>query len=131
MPNKIYANEWLNLSEKNLETARLLLRENHFTDIIAIEIHQTIEKAFKAVLAFHGLKIQRTHSLPFLYNLINPFLLLPDVTLEELVVISDYYETEKYPGPNYFVPNRSEIENQFLTTEKIYKTIKLHINKID
>ena len=94
MPNKIYANEWLNLSEKNLETARLLLRENHFTDIIAIEIHQTIEKAFKAVLAFHGLKIQRTHSLPLLYNLINPFLLLPDVTLEELVVISDYYETE-------------------------------------
>jgi hypothetical protein len=32
MPNKIYSLEWLNLANRNLETARLLLRENHFTN---------------------------------------------------------------------------------------------------
>jgi len=32
MPNKIYSLEWLNLANRNLETARVLLRENHYTD---------------------------------------------------------------------------------------------------
>ena len=49
MPNQTYALEWLNLAKRNLDTARLLIRENHYTDSIAIEIQQTIEKSFKAV----------------------------------------------------------------------------------
>ncbi|RCW30053.1 hypothetical protein DFO77_12465 [Marinilabilia salmonicolor] len=36
MSNKTYAGEWLTLAERNLKTARLLIRENHFTDIITI-----------------------------------------------------------------------------------------------
>jgi HEPN domain-containing protein len=40
MPNKTYANEWLNMAKKNLETAELLFREQHYTDIIALEIHK-------------------------------------------------------------------------------------------
>ncbi len=54
MPNKQYAKEWLEFSRKHLETAILLLRENHYTDIIAFEIHQTVEKALKAILAFNS-----------------------------------------------------------------------------
>lgn len=37
MPNQTYALEWLNLAKRNLDTARLLIRENHYTDSIAIE----------------------------------------------------------------------------------------------
>jgi HEPN domain-containing protein len=48
MPNYQYASEWLNFARKHLETAELLYRENHYPDIIAIELHQTIEKSFKA-----------------------------------------------------------------------------------
>ena len=43
MPSYQYASEWLNFARKHLETAKLLLRENHYTDIIAIELHQTLE----------------------------------------------------------------------------------------
>jgi len=32
MPNKTYALEWMGLALRNLETARLLIREEHFTD---------------------------------------------------------------------------------------------------
>jgi HEPN domain-containing protein len=63
MPNKTYAFEWIELANKNLETARLLLRENHFTDSIAIEIQQTLEKVFKSVMAYHNRSIPRTHNL--------------------------------------------------------------------
>jgi len=52
MPNKTYALEWLNLAYKNLETARLLVRENHFTDSIAIEVQQSIEKSFNKIARF-------------------------------------------------------------------------------
>jgi hypothetical protein len=38
MSNKLYANEWLALADKNLKTADLLFREDHFTDVIGIEI---------------------------------------------------------------------------------------------
>ena len=31
MPNQTYALEWLNLAKRNLDTARLLIRENHYT----------------------------------------------------------------------------------------------------
>lgn len=51
MSNNTYAREWLTLAERNLETARLLIRENHFTDIIAIELQQVLEKCFKSVFA--------------------------------------------------------------------------------
>ena len=40
MPNQTYALEWIDLARKNLETAKLLVRENHYTEIIAIEIQQ-------------------------------------------------------------------------------------------
>lgn len=51
MPNKSYALEWLNLSKRNLETAILLIDNNHYSDMIAIDLHQTIEKAFKVIYA--------------------------------------------------------------------------------
>ena len=37
---------------RDIETAILLDRENHYTDVIAIDIQQAIEKSLKAVYAF-------------------------------------------------------------------------------
>lgn len=68
MLNKIYAYEWLDLAAKNLETADLLFKENHYTDVIGIEIQQALEKVFKAVQAYQGISIDRTHDLVRLYN---------------------------------------------------------------
>jgi len=51
MPNKKLANEWLGFAGKSLETAKLLNEHNHYTDVIAVEIQQSVEKAFKAVYA--------------------------------------------------------------------------------
>ncbi|MGF7141284.1 HEPN domain-containing protein [Roseimarinus sediminis] len=43
MPNQTFSLEWLNFANRHLLTAKLLIRENHFTDSIAIEIQQSIE----------------------------------------------------------------------------------------
>ena len=84
MPNRTYALEWLFLANRNLETANLLFSENHYTDIIAIEIHHTVEKTIKAILAFNGLQIPRIHSLPELFELCNSYLNLNDISIENL-----------------------------------------------
>ena len=44
MHNRKLAEEWLAFAEKSLETAILLNRENHYTDVIAIDIQQKVLK---------------------------------------------------------------------------------------
>lgn len=127
MPNKTYALEWIELAKKNLETARILIRENHFTDSIAIEIQQTLEKAFKAVFAYYSKVIPRTHSLPILFNFVKEKIEIEKDIIDDLFVISDYYETDRYPGPRYFVPSREEVESYFYFVEKLLNEICLHL----
>jgi HEPN domain-containing protein len=124
MPNQTYALEWLNLSKRNLDTARLLLREHHYTDSIALEIQQTIEKSFKAVYAFYGINIPRTHSLTLLFNFVSEKIPLDITDIEVIIIISDYYETDRYPGPRYVIPSREEVEYFFLFAEQLFRKIE-------
>lgn len=57
MPNKKYAIEWLELSRHHLEAAEILIKANHFTDVIGQELQQSIEKTIKAVFAYEGRRI--------------------------------------------------------------------------
>ena len=129
MPNLTYAKEWLDRSKRNLETAVLLFNHNHYTDVIAIDIHQTLEKAFKTVYAYKGIVIPRTHNLLPLYEFVIKELGIPDVTFDEILIISDYYETDRYPGPKYFIPSNEEIALNIDLTIRIYNTIEVFINK--
>jgi len=127
MPNKTYALEWMNLAYKNMETARLLIRENHFTDSIAIELHQIIEKSFKAIYAYLGITIPRTHSLMLLFNFVEEHIQLKNINPDDLITISDYYETDRYPGPKYSIPSRNEVEEHFKIAEIIFYNINTYI----
>ena len=44
MQNKEYAKEWLRFAYRNLYTARRLYDVDHFTDIIVVDLQQSIEK---------------------------------------------------------------------------------------
>ena len=130
MPNKTYALEWLDLAKKNLETAKLLFREDHYTDIIAIEIHQTIEKVMKSIIAYNGAKIPKTHDLMNLYEKCESYTsVTKETTIDELIIINDYYETERYPGPRYFIPAKSEIEKNLSVADKLYNKAYKYINE--
>lgn len=123
MPNLTYALEWLGFAEKNLETARLLIRENHFTDSIVIEIQQTIEKTLKAVYAYTGTAIPKTHVLMVLFNFGKEKIALDEFNPDDIIAISDYYETDRYPGPKYALPERSEVEQYFVLAEKLFAEV--------
>lgn len=78
MPNQTYAIEWLEIAKRNLETAEFLLKHDHYADIIAIEIHQTIEKTLKSILAYNGIKVPKTHDLMQLFGFCNKYIEIPN-----------------------------------------------------
>jgi HEPN domain-containing protein len=129
MPNRKLALEWFSFAEKNLETALVLNRVNHYTDVIAIDIQQAVEKALKTVYAYNGDKIPRTHSLEILYNYAENRVNLDEVSKKDLLMISDYYQSERYPGPKYFMPDREEIEHSIQVAKHILARIQHFINQ--
>lgn len=129
MPNQRLAREWFSFAEKSLETALLLNRENHYTDVIAIDVQQAVEKALKAVYAYNGDKIPRTHSLEILHNYAENWVNLDDISKKDLLMISDYYQSERYPGPKYFMPERNEIDHVIDVAKNILGRIKQFINQ--
>ena len=128
MSNKTYAIEWLDISKRYLDTAVLLFRHNHYSDVIAIDIHQTLEKAFKAVYAYYGISIPRTHALLPLYEFAVTKIEINGVTIDDILIISDYYETDRYPGPKYFLPSNEETAKNLDLAKIIFNAIDKHIN---
>lgn len=128
MPNRKLANEWLAFATKSLETAILLNKESHYTDVIAIDIQQTMEKTFKAIYAFNGHKIPRTHSLEILYNYSCQNLEIKNLEIKDILVIDDYYQSERYPGPRYYMPERKEINKYLYLAQDILQQVQEFIN---
>jgi hypothetical protein len=48
---------------------------------------------------------------------------LEDFDFDSLVIISDYYEIDRYPGPKYEMPPRSELEKFLPMVEKWYHKV--------
>ena len=119
MPNRTYALEWIDLARKNLETAKLLFRENHYTEIIAIEIQQSIEKMLKAILAYHGIRIPKLHDIIELQKQCSEYINLTGFKIDDLIEINDYYESERYPGPKFDIPTMNEIKKNINVTENV------------
>jgi len=68
MPNRTLALEWLERAWHDLESARILFEVDHFTDVIGVDIQQSIEKTLKSLLAFQNKKIIKTHNLVILQD---------------------------------------------------------------
>jgi len=109
MPNQKLALEWFLFAHKNLETAQLLMRENHYTDVIAFDLQQAIEKALKAVYAYNNENVPRIHSLDVLFNYASAFIPFSNVDIKQLFTVSDYYISERYPGPKFSMPDIDEV----------------------
>ena len=50
MVNKKYGHEWIELAVKHLSTAQVLFDANHYTDIIGIELQQSIERYLTCII---------------------------------------------------------------------------------
>ena len=130
--NKQAAKEWLTKSWHNLSTAILLYKAEHYTDIIAVEIHYSCEKTLKTILAYSNKKIPKTHSLIEISKEISLNIDLTD-DLELLKQISRYHIEESYPAFDRALPPREEIREVLdFAKEIVYKAnLNCKINPIE
>lgn len=127
MPNKTYAIEWLESSRHNLETAVFLFKHRHYKDVIAIDIHQSVEKAFKSIYAYYGHIIPRTHFLPQLFEFAKSKIIRIEESPDDILEISEYYKSDRYPVPRYTLPSDSEINKNLMIAKRLYDIIEQHI----
>jgi len=127
MPNQKLALEWLTFARKNLETAQLLKRENHYTDVIAFDIQQATEKALKAVYAYNNESVPRLHALDVLYNYADKMIHFKNIDIKQLLIINDYYIAERYSGPKFSAPKIDEISVSLDLAQTMIDQISDHI----
>ena len=125
--NKTSSLEWMVIAYHNLRSAQILYGADHYTDSIGSDLQQTIEKTLKSILAFRNLKIPKTHDLYEIYTLIDDFLLEEDeITI--LYIATEYYKEDRYPNPNYCLPEKAEIEEVLHFTENLFDKVCNSLN---
>ena len=125
--NEKLAKEWLIASWHNLSAAKLLYEVEHFTDIIAVELHYSCEKSIKTFLAYENKKIPKTHNLIELYKQT-----MDDIDLTEyldlLALITKYHIEESYPVFNKTLPARDEVKEVLDFSEMLFTLVCQKLN---
>jgi len=125
--NKQAAKEWLTKSWHNLSTAELLYNANHYTDIIAVEVHYSCEKAMKSLLAYENKKILKTHDLFEIYKEVRNFINLDD-KINLLDQISEYHIEESYPVFDRALPPMDEMKRSIEFGLELFDKICITLN---
>ena len=127
MPNSAYANEWIFKACHNLKAAKFLYENAFYTDVVGVELHNALEKLFKAVIAYKNQKIAKTHDLLVLYSYIQDE--IGEIEFSWLERANSYFKEGRYPNIWYELPTNEEIERILdlsdLLFEKICHNLKL------
>ena len=120
--NETSAKEWLEKAWHNLSTVQLLYKVEHYTDIIAVELHYCCEKSLKAFLAYENKKIPKTHDLSDIYELVKNYINLDD-HLDLLEQITKYHIEESYPAFHRELPSKDEIKEVLDFTQDLFDKV--------
>ena len=119
--NLKYAKEWLNKSWHHLSSAILLYKVEHYTDIIAIELHYSVEIILKSFLAYDNKQIKKTHDLLEVCELVKDYIEIEN--LEILALITKYHIAEAYPPRDRRMPSRGEIKEVLAFSEELFEEV--------
>ncbi len=133
--NKQAAIEWLRIAYHDLKSAQILFNADHYTDSIGCDLQQAIEKTLKATIAYENRKIPKSHDLFHLYTLCNDtFVTLEKEEITYLHLATEYYKEDRYPNPNYFLPEKDEIKEVLRFAEtfllRICNALSIAFNEI-
>jgi len=121
MNNKA-SKEWLKKAWHNLSGAKIFYDVNHYTDVIAVEVHYGCEKILKSMIAYENKKIPKTHDLYELYIKVEHLIDLEEY-LDLLDRISKYHIEESYPAFDREMPPRDEIKIVLEFSEQLFDKV--------
>ncbi|MGD9200253.1 MAG: HEPN domain-containing protein [Chitinispirillia bacterium] len=127
--NHEFALQWLHKAQNDLITAvRIIQYPDGPTDTACFHAQQTIEKALKGLLTYHGIPFPRIHHLVRLMDLSLPYCNQLDTFRESCALISNYAIEIRYPG-DCVDPERKDTEEAILIAQKILGLIENIIKK--
>jgi len=121
--NKTASKEWLTIACHDLQSARILLDANHFTDSIGSDLQQSLEKMLKSIIAYKNSKIPKSHDLLEVYEYVIDEFKIDENEIIFFVKATEYYKEDRYPNPNYSLPPRDEIQEVLEFTQKLFDKV--------
>ncbi|MDC7242558.1 MAG: HEPN domain-containing protein [Sphaerochaetaceae bacterium] len=86
--NETASKEWLIKAWHHYSSAKVLFDASHYTDIIAVELHYSVEISLKSLLAYENKKIPKTHDLLVIYKSVKDFIKLSDEEISQTIKFS-------------------------------------------
>ena len=108
--NKPLAKEWLNKAWHHFSSGKLLYEVEHYTDVIATDLHYAVEITLKSILAYENKKIIKTHDLIVLSKHVKDKITFDLEEKRLLVLITTYHIKASYPPQDRKMPSRDELK---------------------
>ena len=125
---------WIEYARRDLEAARILLKDEYVANSVIFHSQQCVEKCLKAFLEEENIPVPKTHSIIKLYSLIyettREKLSLDE---EELDLIDIVYIDTRYPSgmallPSGF-PSKEEADSLFEIASNIFNKTTEYIRE--
>ncbi len=116
--------EWFERGKHDLETAKILLREEKYLDVAAFHIHQAIEKYLKGYLIHNGWELRKIHDLELLITEAVNFDSDSQKYLDFGRKLTAFYYEERYPPGPITSYTKEEIKEMLEVTEEIINKLK-------
>ncbi|MFP4332785.1 MAG: HEPN domain-containing protein [Campylobacterales bacterium] len=121
--NETAAKEWLTKAWHHLSSGKLLYEANHYTDVIAIDLHYSIEVTLKSFLAYENKQIPKTHNLLELHSHLLHYMDFDEDEKDLLRLITTYHIKGSYPPKDRKLPPRDEIKKALEFADEIYNRV--------
>lgn len=126
--NETAAKEWLNKAWHHYSSGKLLYEANHYTDVIAIDLHYSIEVTLKSFLAYENKQILKTHNLLELHSYILHFIDFDEDEKDLLRLITTYHIKGSYPPKDRKLPSREELKKVLEFADEIFGRVCTTLN---
>jgi len=120
--------EWLELANRDLEAASILVQNEYVANTVLFHSQQCIEKCLKAILEESDISVPKIHSVVKLYAIItDQTSYFISLTEEELDLVDLVYIDSRYPSglgvlPSGF-PTRKDADELLKIAQTVHKEI--------
>ena len=125
-------NQWLKYADENLQSSKILC-ESHLYNPSLQNAQQSIEKNIKAYFVENGLKLQKTHNILSLNEILKQNDVYLNITDDEIDLIDTIYLSSKYPFGSVlpdFEPDKEICLNCIDIAFRVQEDIRKYLKKV-
>lgn len=119
----LYPKDWFDKAQKDIRRVENILKSDEDFEDAGFHLQQAIEKYFKGYLLSKGWKLERTHDLVKLLNLIIVYKPEFEQFRSLCLRVTEYYIEERYPFLLESGLNKEDIENSLDSTKNLISEI--------